>query len=87
VGTVSGWVATMKFLDLARATLRTTFRPRSDLRPPRLFFNLRFLALKLVGRLRNLTRIKARPNGGLRELIVGQALRLPVRATGAVALQ
>jgi hypothetical protein len=47
VGTVSGWGAAMKFLDLALATLRTTFRPRSDLRPLRLFFDLRFVAAKL----------------------------------------
>jgi hypothetical protein len=47
VGTVSGWVAAMKFLDLALATLRTTFPPRWDLRRPRLFVDLRFVAAKL----------------------------------------
>jgi len=47
VGTVSGCVAAMKFLDLALATLRTTFRSRWDLRPPRLFVDLRFVAAKL----------------------------------------
>jgi hypothetical protein len=44
VGTVSGSGAATKFLDVARATLRTTFGPRFELRVWRLFFNLRFVA-------------------------------------------
>jgi hypothetical protein len=48
VGTVSGSDAAMKLLDLARATLRTIFRPRFELRVPRLFFNLCFDAAKLA---------------------------------------
>jgi len=45
---VSGSGAATKLLDLACATLRTTFRPRSDLRLPRLFFGLRFFAAKIA---------------------------------------
>jgi hypothetical protein len=45
VGTVSGSDAAMKLLDVVRATLRTTFRPRFELRGPRFFFlDLRFVA-------------------------------------------
>src|SRR5262245_58050832 len=44
VGTVRGSDAAMKFLDVARATLRTTFPPRFELRVSRLFFDLRFVA-------------------------------------------
>jgi hypothetical protein len=51
VGTTSGSDAGTKLLDLARATLRTTFRPRWDLRFPRLFFDLRFSAAKVDRRL------------------------------------
>ncbi|PYI97574.1 MAG: hypothetical protein DME98_07780 [Verrucomicrobia bacterium] len=52
---VSG--AAAKLLGLARATLRTTFLPRSDLRRPRSFLDLRFLVLRTVRRLRELQRI------------------------------
>ena len=38
----------MKLLDLARATLRTTFRPRLELRVVRFFFDLRFVAAKVA---------------------------------------
>jgi hypothetical protein len=38
----------MKLLDLARATLRTTFPPRLELRVPRFFFDLRFVAAKVA---------------------------------------
>ena len=38
----------MKFLDGARATLRTTFRSRFELRVPRFFFDLRFVAAKVA---------------------------------------
>src|ERR671918_1162350 len=44
VGTVSGSDAAMKFLDVVRATLRTTFRPRFELSVPRFFFDLCFVA-------------------------------------------
>jgi len=45
VGTVSGSDAGMKLLGVVRATLRTTFRPRFELRLPRFFFlDLRFVA-------------------------------------------
>src|SRR6187455_2946250 len=44
VGTVSGSDAAMKLLDGVRATLRTTFRSRFELRVPRFFFDLRFVA-------------------------------------------
>jgi hypothetical protein len=45
VGTVSGSDAAMKLLDVLRATLRTTFRPRCKLRvPPFFFLELRFVA-------------------------------------------
>src|SRR4029079_4720065 len=45
VGTVSGSDSAIKLLDVVRATLRTTFRPRSGLRVPRFFFlDLRFVA-------------------------------------------
>ena len=36
----------MKLLDGVRATLRTTFPPRFELRVPRFFFDLRFVAAK-----------------------------------------
>jgi hypothetical protein len=41
---VSGSGAAMKFLDVVRATLRTIFRPRFELRVPPFFFDLRFVA-------------------------------------------
>jgi hypothetical protein len=44
VGTVSGSDAAMKLLGVVRATLRTTLRPRFELRVSRLFFDLRFVA-------------------------------------------
>jgi hypothetical protein len=44
VGTTSGADAGMKSRDRARATLRTTFRSRFELRVPRSFFDLRFVA-------------------------------------------
>jgi xanthine/CO dehydrogenase XdhC/CoxF family maturation factor len=62
VGTVSGSDVEMKLLDLARATLRTTFPRRSDLRAPRLFFDFCFRAAKVVRRLRRLSQAKARKN-------------------------
>src|SRR6476620_8996671 len=45
VGTVSGSDAAMKLLGLAPAKLRTTFRPRFELRVPRFFcLDVRFVA-------------------------------------------
>jgi hypothetical protein len=44
VGTVSGSDSAIKFLDVVRATLRTTFPPRFELRVPRFFFfDVRFV--------------------------------------------
>ena len=44
MGTVSGSDAAMKLLDVVRATLRTTFRPRCELRvPPFFLLDLRFV--------------------------------------------
>jgi hypothetical protein len=57
----------VKLLGPARATLRTTFLPRSDLRRPRLFLDLRFLVLRLVRRLRSVAAAKARLNRGLQK--------------------
>jgi hypothetical protein len=48
VGTVSGSDAAMKLLDVVRATLWITFRPRFELRVPRFFFDLRFVAAKVA---------------------------------------
>jgi hypothetical protein len=48
VGTVSGSDAAMKLLGVARATLWITFRPRFELRVPRFFFDLRFVAAKVA---------------------------------------
>jgi hypothetical protein len=45
---VRGSDAATKLLDLARATLRTTFPPRLELRVPRFFFDLRFVAAKVA---------------------------------------
>jgi len=51
VGTVSGRDGAMELFDATRATLRTTFRPRLDSRFSRLFFDLRFVAAKVIRRL------------------------------------
>jgi hypothetical protein len=89
VGTVSGSDAAMKLLGVARATLWITFRPRFELRVPRFFFDLRFVAAKLP----QITQIctdesKTEPAiAPISRMVVGQALRLPGSATGAVALQ
>jgi hypothetical protein len=48
VGTVSGSDSAINLLDVVRATLRTTFPPRFELRVPRFFFDLRFVAAKVV---------------------------------------
>src|SRR5262245_31746308 len=44
VGTVSDSDSVTKVLEVVRATLRTTFRSRFELRVPRFFFDLRFVA-------------------------------------------
>src|SRR5258705_3380671 len=58
VGTVSGSDAAMKLLDEAGTTLRTTFRPRFELRVPRFFFDLRFVAAKVAADYADLHRRK-----------------------------
>ena len=79
----------MKFLDEAGTTLRTTFRPRFELRVPRFFFDLRFVAAKLP----QITQIctdesKTEPAiAQISRMVVGSPLRLPGSVTGAVALQ
>ncbi len=45
---MSGSDSAIKLLDVVRATLRTTFPPRFELRGPRLFFDLRFVAAKVA---------------------------------------
>jgi len=62
VGTSNGSDAATNLLDVARATLRTTFLARLDLRVPRLFFDLRFVAAKVASKLRRIARRKARRN-------------------------
>jgi hypothetical protein len=57
VGTVSGSDVARTLLDVERATLRTIFPARLDLRAPRCFVDLRFVDLKLVRRLRASSRI------------------------------
>jgi hypothetical protein len=44
VGTVSGSDSAIKLLGVVRATLRTTFRPRFELRVLPFFLDLRFVA-------------------------------------------
>src|SRR4029434_5427214 len=58
VGTVSGSDAAMKLLDVARARLRTTFRPRFELRVPPFLFDLRFVAAKVAADYADLRRRK-----------------------------
>jgi hypothetical protein len=48
VGTVRASDDAIKLLDLARATLRITFRARLELRAVRFFFDLRFVAAKVA---------------------------------------
>jgi hypothetical protein len=48
VGTVRASGDAIKLLDLARATLRMTFRSRLELRVVRFFFDLRFVAAKVA---------------------------------------
>src|SRR5262249_19196062 len=58
VGTVSGSDAGIRLLDVARATLRTTFRSRFRLRVPPFFFDLRFVAAKVAADYADLRRRK-----------------------------
>ena len=58
VGTVSGSDSAIKLLDVVRATLRTTFPPRFELRVPRFFFDLRFVAAKVAADYADLRRRK-----------------------------
>jgi len=48
----------MKLLDEAGTTLRTTFPPRFELRVPRFFFDLRFVAAKVAADYADLHRRK-----------------------------
>jgi hypothetical protein len=48
VGTISDAGVEMELLGVVRATLRTTLRLPSDLRLPRLFVDLRFVAAKVA---------------------------------------
>jgi hypothetical protein len=88
VGTLSGSGAAIRLLDLARATLRTTFRPRLELREPRFFFDLRFLAAKVAADYADLRR---RKQDRIADYHIARmncrALRLPRPAIDAVALQ
>jgi hypothetical protein len=60
VGTESG--SNTGTIRRVRATLRTIFRPRSDLRALRFFLDLRLVAAKVARKLRRISEIKARPN-------------------------
>jgi hypothetical protein len=80
VGTVSGSDAPMKLLDVVRATLWITFRPRFELRVPRFFFDLRFVAAKVAADYADLRRRKQDRTGDCSHIAA-------YLATGAVALQ
>src|SRR5262249_17772028 len=87
VGTVSSSDVGTKVLDLARATLRTTFCPRLELHASRFFFDPLFRVLKSLADYAELCKQKQDGNADSADgadSIVGQALRLPVRATEAV---
>jgi hypothetical protein len=88
VGTVSGSDAGTKFLDVARATLRTIFRSRLELRVPRFFFDFRFVA-KSSADYADLRKRKQDRTAVSRisKMFAGQALRLPSSATRAVAVE
>ena len=71
----------MKLLDVVRATLRTTFRPRFELRVPRFFFDLRFVAAKVAADYADLHRRKQDRTGDCADIAgwsQAQALRLPM---------
>ena len=88
MGTVSDSDAATKVLGVVRATLRTTFRPRFELRVPRFSFDLRLVA-KASADYADLRRRKQDRTAiaMISGMVVGQALRLPGSATYAVALQ
>ena len=71
---------------LVRATLRTTFRLRLELRLPRLFVDLRFVAAKVVADYAILRRQKQDRTAN-KGFITGQAHRVPPWASEALALQ
>ena len=75
----------MKLLDVVRATLRTTFPPRFELRVPRFFFDLRFVAAKSPQITQNLCANEMQDRTArlrqISRIFVGQALRLPASAT------
>src|SRR5437879_661912 len=71
VGTVSSSDAGTKVLDLARATLRTTFRPRFELRVMRFFFDLRFVAAKVAADYADLHRRKQDRTGDCADIADG----------------
>jgi len=55
---MSGSDAAMKLVGVARAKLRTTFLPRFELRVPRFFFDLPFVAAKVAADYADLNRGK-----------------------------
>jgi hypothetical protein len=61
----------MKLLGVARAKLRTTFRPRFELRVPRLFFDLRFVAAKVAADYADLRRRKQDRTGDCADIADG----------------
>jgi hypothetical protein len=71
VGTVSGSDAAMKLLGVARAKLRTTFWPRFELRVPRFFFDLRFVAAKVAADYADLHRRKQDRTGDCADIADG----------------
>jgi len=88
VGTVSGWGSAIKLLDVVRATLRTIFRSRLELRVPRFFFDLRFVAKSSA----DYADLRKRKQDRISECAdfedVCRAGASPAKlATGAVALQ
>jgi len=61
----------MKLLGVARAKLRTTFRPRFELCVPRFFFDLRFVAAKVAADYADLRRRKQDRTGDCADIADG----------------
>ena len=61
----------MKFLDVVRATLWITFRSRFELRVPRFFFDLRFVAAKVAADYADLHRRKQDRTGDCADIADG----------------
>ena len=61
----------MKFLDEAGTTLRTTFPSRLELRVPRFFFDLRFVAAKVAADYADLRRRKQDRTGDCADIADG----------------